>query len=956
MPDIWVDPETENPAYDLILDDGTERIGLVAVGDADALGRNPVEQSSLKTSTGDQSFSDLTPPYTVIAQSDWTGGRAAEEFEKDKTRYADGLRANTERASGVILSGREVYSTGIRSDLRNLPGSMRMVALIGGRRYCARSQTSDFNFNCTHLWLWVRRKGTPKGALTINLRSPSIGGVTGVNTLQSTTLAIADADDLISEFKIFDITSTALAIGTVYYIEAVGASGDNDLNHWEVGMKEDVGSTYKSSNGSDYIADAFDLYVRATTNTAGYNGMFFQYKKAQYFISCPDNGTASPVLINGVRGLATSNAGNMNKLICSAAHGLATDEAIGAVAMVIEGKGVGETDNYRTITANDANTFTVDSNWLIEHDSTTVWVVLGLDSWSQLSATGITKPVTDVHVASNGYVYFCQGEDAVIRRMKEEIDTGAWTRTFADETDKAVFMTEYNSTSYNDAGIKIVRTNGDGTVSETDVPSSWIDLSDWQSSCAVTKMEYTLKVVTLTCINNFSIGNKITVSGVNTGFTVTNIDGDWVCFAGTTSTQVVFKVATQPTGTTPQTITVGSVDKTTVKVGDVYDRITGIEAYKDTGGTDDAVVIFKESGPWMWQNGAADEMRTNEMMAVSSNRNGRVSGVQGVYLFFSVMNTVWRFYNPTFDDVGPTNDQGLPHNRQGYISAILSYPGRVIISVDAGVDGYSAVFTSPGSANWHEIYRAPKGERLRGMGFQVIPGSSSDRLWVHQGNEIIYIPFPSDTYDPSQDASYRFTHEFVLEFASISSGLYTAWKYWKKLQLRTDGVVKDATTDDQITWLECDYRLDKDDDWQTMPENFTEADVEEHDFDDEFGISSQILYMRVRGYSRDHTKTPRLTAAAVSGVVVVEPKFAYQVTVQALYTDKAGNKETIEPYEKIRRLDVWCGQAQPLKIYTTNPLFHNKKVFLMPIPVRPIASAEKMGEHEYQFSIALQEA
>jgi len=948
MADIFIDPTTENPAYDLILDDGKERIGLVAVGNADALGRNPVETSSLKTSTGDQSFSDLMPPYTTIAQTDWTGGRASAEFEKDKTKYADALRANTERSTGVILTGREVYSTGFRSDIRNLPGSMRLIALVGTRRYLCDVKQSEFTFTAANLWVWVRRKGTPNGALTVRLRDATAGTPGAV--LQTATVAVDDAPDLVSEFQVLTITDQAIASGSYYGIEVIGAAGDTDQNHWEVGVSESIGTTYKSAAGSTYTADSVDLYFRVVHDSTTSNpGVFFQYKKSLYFINRSIDGTTPALAINGVRGLAASNAGNMDKLIASASTGLANDEAVGCVIMVIEGKGIAEEINYRTITTHTDTQFTVDTDWIIEHDATTAWVILGMNKWYWIAGHGLTEPVTDVHVSSNGYVYFCQGEEAVIRRMREYVTGGAWTRDYDDEADKAVFMTEYNN-----SGFKIVRTNGDGTVSETDVPSSWVDLSDWQSSCAVTVMAYVLKVVTLTCVNSFSIGDRITVAGVNAGFTATNIDGDWICIAGTSSTQVVFKVSTQPTGATPQTITVGSVSKTVVKVGDVYDRITGIEAYKDEN-SDDAVVIFKEGGPWLWSDGAVDEMRTSEMKSVSSAINGSVSATHGSYLYFNVMNTLWRFYHPNFDDIGPPNGQGLPEGRQGPISGIVAYPGKVIISVNGGIDGYSAIFSSSGSSNWTELYRAPKGQRIRALAFQVIPGSSADRLWFLQ-SDLVYLPYPSDTYDPYQDDSYNFTHEFVLEFGSISSTLYMAWKYWNELQLRTNNIVKDATTGEQVTWLEADFKLAADDDWETMPDNFTEEDVEEHEFDPDFGISSQILYLRIRGYTRDQTKTPRLTAAAVSGVVVVPPKFAYQLQVQALYKNKLGEKEDIEPYMKVRKLDEWCGQARPIRVYTTNPLYHNTKVFLMPLPTRPIESAERVGEHEYQFSIILQEA
>jgi hypothetical protein len=80
-------------------------------------------------------------------------------------------------------------------------------------------------------------------------------------------------------------------------------------------------------------------------------------------------------------------------------------------------------------------------------------------------------------------------------------------------------------------------------------------------SVAVTALAYALKVVTLTAANAFAVGDRITVAGIFAGFTVTNIDGDWICGAGTNATTVVFTVALQPVGTTPQTITVGTIAK-----------------------------------------------------------------------------------------------------------------------------------------------------------------------------------------------------------------------------------------------------------------------------------------------------------------------------------------------------------------------------------------------------------
>ena len=856
-------PGNPDSPYDFALTDGKQAIGLICVNGAESIGRNPVQQSSLKTTSGNQKYSDLKPPYMTLAQEDWTGGRAAEEFEDDVTRYADGLRMNTERSTGVMLAGRERYATGLRADMRSLPGAMKLVPLIESNRFLAVRKQAGESFSAGEIWFWVRKRGTPKGSLTVRLRNDSVG-LPGT-VLGSTTLDAADIESLVSYLEIFSLTSAiSVTSGSYYWVEIYGADGDNSENHWEVGMKEEAGATKSSSDGTTYSSSTLDLYYRVTIVDSGDDGYQFKYKKALYRISKPSDGSAATLEMNGVRGVAISNSGSLNKLKCAAVHGLADDAAIGGVVVVIEGTGSTESQNWRTITDNDSDTFTVDRDFEIVHDTTTVWVVLGLDYWQEIGSTGLTKPVTDVLESSANYVYFCQGEETVMVRMKEEQSGGAWVRTFDAETTNAVYLAEYN----NSGTMTLVRTNGDGTASEIATPTTWIDIAAWG---------------------------------------------------------------------------------TATKVGNPWDRITGVVQYKDYN-LEDIVMIFKEEGPWSWKAGVVDKMRTSEMAAIASYKNGRASSVQGSYLYFSVQNTIYRFYNPNFDDVGPTNDAGLPSGRQGPIVSFVAYPGRVIIAVDGGDDGYSAVFSGSGGSSWHEAYRAPYGQRIRGIEYQVIPGGVPDRLWIWQGQDMVWIPFPSETYDPYQDAAYPFVHEGVLEFASMTAGLYDAWKYWKALKLRTQNLSSNAT------WIEADYRLSEADDWVEFPDVFATSPVQSQEFDNDFGVAGQVLYLRFRVYSTALYSTPKLTAAAISGVTVAEPKFSYEVLARAAYRDMKGIVDAYKPVDKVRLLDIWSGTAQPLKMACTNPLYHDIKVFLQPLPVRPVHTSDAMEEYEYEFKVVLQEA
>ena len=69
----------------------------------------------------------------------------------------------------------------------------------------------------------------------------------------------------------------------------------------------------------------------------------------------------------------------------------------------------------------------------------------------------------------------------------------------------------------------------------------------------VTEVAYTGLVVTVkAAAHGLVAGDRFTLAGVNTGATLTNVDGNWVVTSADTD-HIVFSVASQPTGTTPQT-------------------------------------------------------------------------------------------------------------------------------------------------------------------------------------------------------------------------------------------------------------------------------------------------------------------------------------------------------------------------------------------------------------------
>jgi len=105
------DPANLNSTHHVVLDLGTTNVGIMLCDGKGKLNprafkRDPMPSGSLKISSGLQRYSDMEPPWTDIAQSDWSGGKGQKDFERDQTMYYDGYQVNTCRPGEIILGGK----------------------------------------------------------------------------------------------------------------------------------------------------------------------------------------------------------------------------------------------------------------------------------------------------------------------------------------------------------------------------------------------------------------------------------------------------------------------------------------------------------------------------------------------------------------------------------------------------------------------------------------------------------------------------------------------------------------------------------------------------------------------------------------------------------------------------------------------------------------------------------
>lgn len=821
--------------------------------------KNPVETTASKQTSGSSSYADFDYPYSPIVQENLSGGRAGLDYERDSTKYFDAYRCRSGRENKAYAGPLEQYVSGLRSQDQTTPTHVRWVQATESQRYLYKRFTASASYTAGIVWLWVRRKGQP-GDLTIALYSDSSGEVGAL--LASKTVAYTRLEDVLSEW-LDESISQALTSGSAYWLVINAASTDNNDQHWKIACSPTVGATYQSTAfDSTPTATAFDLYYRLTEANTTNTCIPYEYKEQQYFVISGATG-APRLYMAGDRGTADANTGQMSKVI-DATKTWSTNQWVGHVVMLTDGTGKLEPNIWRTVTANDASSLTVDVDWTITQDTTTEYVILGT-TLTEITGHGLTAPVTSVLVSTTGVIYFAMGDAVTMRRMREYTSTGTWTREFADETatTKAVHMV------YKPQSQKIVISNN----------------SDASGNVSVT---------------------------TSTNATIP----DW----GTALTW-----------------------GTAVKVDSKYRRITSLVVYPDAAGNE-AVWAMKTDVPFMIPStGNPYPINLPEMKTVRSPNNGVNPLVNGVYLYFPMLQGLERYYAMQVDDIGPNLGEGLPVNRRGPIVAMQGYPGKMFIAIDAGTAGYSSIMDSGG---WHERYRAPYGQRITAMAFQVVPGTGLDRLWFYQGNDLLFLPFPSDTVNELEDANYPFAPEFSVTLSRMHAGMFDTQKIIKKVKLQTERLEVNDATGEPVCWFELDYRLDANDEWTTIEDPFTVSPNQEVDFTKQYGVSGKRVQFRFRGYSTDAYKTPVFIAIIIGAVLRVDVKNFYGPFTFRLMDDEPSltlrERDTgMTAAEKLQTLEDWgdASNDSMLLMRCVSGMCDNKMIFLNMGARRQIAFA-----------------
>lgn len=853
---VVANPEEKRKNFHVSLTDGKTSIGLLivdAAGNARPKGmsRNPTPRTALKTRSGEMKYDSFNEPWSPIAQESWLGGRANLEFDKDATRFLDSYRANTQY--GYFSNGPlETYSTGIRTSSEELPGSVKFIGIKPGSFLHFATKRNITTMTASYLYLILKRKGTPPADLTITVRSDN-AGLPGT-VLKTITITTSDITDVVSEYRRMTIPSTyGFTTGTAIWIDVSTTDADED-NYWSVGAFDKAVSTAKSSiDGTTWVTAVYDLFYRITpADDADVQCKLFKYRYSEFAV-VSINGAAPKLYVNGDRGQADSNAADKTKVI-DATKSWTANKYAGCVVKIVAGPGVTEWTNWRTIVSNDGNSLQCDSLWQETHTTDTEYVILGSDTWLEVTGHGLTKPVDYDPLIIDNIVYFPQGDATVIRKMQWVIAT---LYTFQADTQKAAILQQCRDA-----------TNG---------------LQIWrhQNSDATGLISSSVASIPASLATNLSFAAVIP-----------------------------FK--------------------------DERGRITGGEEYGDTT---KVPWVMREGSIYQIVSSKPDEIPLREIATMMDTSNGRAHLVHNVYLYFNYGQGIERYYDKTLDDVGPNRDQGLPLGRKGIVSAMVGYPGRYFASIDAGTTGYSCVLVnnlSGNGAGWHEVYRAPAiGQRIRAMDFQTVPGSSTDRLWVSVGNDIISINFPSGGLDPLNDENSRYVWESTITGSKMYVSMYDVIKFFRSFKLFADGLSDGQT-------VEMDYRMNEDTEWTTCPGSFygtIEDGVRELFPVEDYGVNGVSLTYRLRILTNDSSKTIRGKAVVFNNISRVPIKYGYGLPYRVVEydVDLLGKRDTMTAAEKQKVIDDWATNLVPLLMNCQYQQFDKKVVFIDPIPLNPIA-------------------
>lgn len=689
-------------------------------------------------------------------------------------------------------------------------------------------------------------------------------------------------------------------------VEWLGGRGAEDF-------EKDTTKYYDSLNVDTTKGDVI-LGPLVTSSSTIENGTvrFFEYQEQLYAVNTPFNTANSKLYVNGYKGLAKVNTGHLEYIDTGLT--LTVNALTGCIIKVIAGTEVEKEQSWRKIVSNTVDgKCTVDVPWYLLHEADTIYVVLGSDVWTAVHT--FTGQVSSICVADN-IVYFAMGSSTNMIRMIEYNANGTWTRTLlADGTNKADLL----SYGVEESGIRIVwkTLNNIAEAKRAVAPDSGIMYQSTGGSSgwgATTSGSMVFANTTICGSRNSKIMNMTlygdkqlpTIIKEDEFGQITRVETGSVSTGSGTGTNVQ-----SGTNTTTTSHSTGTSTNTTTN--------TSVETY----GYIYAPIPIKE------------------LRFVRDERNGKATTQYGVYLYFSLLDGIERYYEQQLDDIGMNRDEGLPPLRQGVVNNLVGYAGKLLATVDTGVGTSSSQKTSGlfayNGTGWHELYTTSDKARITGLTIQMLPGLT-DRIWI---SELSYAGVQTlkrmpISIDARKDSAYTYSSTGTLTSAWMYASLKDIIKYFHEFTLFTENL------DEGHVEITASYQLDNPNNpWIAITEDYIESPIDTHLLTTEYNASGRRLRYKLSLSSDDNLKTPRITAVVVNAVTRFPNKNSWTMTFLAEdFTFDLWEKRTnATAADLTAQLNTWANSREsptPLLMKSNFELFDNKRVFIDPVNLQPI--------------------
>ena len=913
------EPGQSISTHDLILISGSTEVPLILCnsrGDRDVLSwtREPLTTTSLKMYSGEQKYSDLTPPWTPVAQTDWSGGRGSKDFDNDSTMYFDGNNVNTLRPGEVIL-GPKATQISLTPPCTNtlkagyfdtiLAGTPTAATYYNTFRFTAATSITATSVTVS---LFAYQEITDTGSLQVGLTRVDTGAPNATDlaaTISTTTLTLADIPNRESTDYNFTLgAALGLTAETDYFLVFKFTSLDTTPAGYYVVFSANS-TTALAANEEKYSWNGTDW----TSGTQTYEPWFtiygadkdckwhyFEYKGALYAVGQNDDGATNKLYINGDQGVVETGGSATSVISSSGVKTWTANEAAGSKLCIIRGTGTNQPQWWRPITANDATgttgagktVFTVSPAFDVVPADNDLFVITASDDWTEVAgfntnyetgSSGIIPGVQDV-LSVNGAVYFAMGVGAVITRMYAYNSGGTWTYNYSD------FGT-YTAGSVTEDATNAKFTFLKYGVDKDFKPVIWGATGGYPSTIyKATPVDYTAK-------------------------------------AGSNEAALVWSSA--------------------INVGNLQERITGLEIYTSPYNGIDTLHIMKEHSIHYLYNDLPIEYSIREFRNTRDMRNGKAATVHGVYLYFSWHNTILRYYNGMLDRIGPDKAEvGFPTaNRVGNCVALTGYPGMVIAAYDAGTSGVSTVIAY-NQQGWCELYRGTLGKRIQNLYVQSIQGNTVDRLWISEGGSMTWIPLSIDPFN-HPDSSYYFETTGELTTAWYYIGVQGVNKLFNSMRLVIDNVLADYEE------IKCEYQTDDATDWTEiygdMDTYVFDTFSEEIDLATTPSVSGKRIRFKFTLISHDGAETPRLVASVLEAITRIPTKYVTTFTARLVDDDtQRDNAPDSVRLAATKWTNLLAFQAQSTPVLTECGFAMLDNIYAFVDDVTPIALALEDAE------------